>query len=99
MEKISTLFGHKVAPPKKTRQTERGELLEYFLLQARKEWDEKYGKLTMSRIAYRLTGIPTKDLYALKSKTDDAQRRGSSWAKTFWWEIKPREELPAIETK
>jgi len=92
MERIGNLFGQEVVPPKKKRSTERGELLEYFLIEARKEWDKKYGKLTIGRIAEKLTGVPTKDLYALKSKADDARRRGKSWSKTFFWEIKPRQD-------
>jgi hypothetical protein len=55
MERISNLLGEKVRPPKKTRRTERGDLIEYFYLEARKEWDEKkYGKFTIGRIAWKL---------------------------------------------
>jgi len=37
----------------------------------------------------QLAGIPTKDLYSLISKCDDAQRRGFPWSAIFWKEIKP----------
>jgi hypothetical protein len=93
MESISNLLGEKVRPPKKTRRSERGDLIEYFYLEARKEWDEKkYGKLTISRIAWKLSHLKVPDLYYLKSITEDARRRGGSWAKTFWGSLKITKE-------
>jgi hypothetical protein len=38
-----------------------------------------------------LEQIPTGGLYALKSMCEDAERRGYSFSKRFWWEIKLRE--------
>jgi hypothetical protein len=93
MQKIADLFGNRTAPPKQRRRSsERGDLLEEFLIDLLKEWDaEKYGKLTIQRLSWKLTGIPTRDLYALRSKCNDAKRRGYSFAKTFFWEIKSKE--------
>jgi hypothetical protein len=42
----------------------------------------------MRRRGYLLAGIPTKDLYSLISKCDDAQRRGFPWSAIFWKEIR-----------
>jgi len=52
---------------------------------------EGYKAITHGRLAYLLTGIPTKDLYALISKCDDAERRGFPWGAIFWKEIKPQD--------
>jgi hypothetical protein len=91
MEPIKNLFGQIIAPPKKTRRTERGDLIDGFYLDAIREWDEvSYRKLTPGRIRLMLAGIPTKDLYALKSKCEDARHRGNSWVRTFRWEITPQ---------
>jgi hypothetical protein len=46
----------------------------------------------MGRMGKLLEQIPTGDLYALKSKCVDAERRGYSFSKRFWWEIKPMEK-------
>jgi hypothetical protein len=91
MEKISTLFGNRVAlPSKPSRQTERGDLLETFLSRLNPGRKAKgYPPLTIKRLAYKLTGIPTKDLYALLSKCNDAERRGVPWSAAFWVELNP----------
>ncbi len=90
MEKIADLFGKRAPLPKKTRTTERGELLETFLSRLNPGRKAKgYPPLTPGRLAYLLTGIPTKDLYALLSRCSDAERRGFPWSAIFWKEIKP----------
>jgi hypothetical protein len=90
MEKISTLFGNRVAPPTRKRASERGDLIETFLLRLNPGRKAKgYPPLTYGRLAYLLTGIPTKDLYALLSRCNDAERRGYNWAAIFFKEIKP----------
>ncbi|MBY0293800.1 hypothetical protein K2Q08_00510 [Patescibacteria group bacterium] len=79
-------------PAKKLKITERGELMEYFLqkLNAGRVQDG-LPPMTMGRMGRILVGIPTKDLYFLKSICDDAQKRNgpSAFSKKFWWEIKP----------
>ena len=47
------------------------------------------GCLIYQRLGYLLAGIPTRDLYALLSKCDDAQRRGFPWSAIFWKATKP----------
>lgn len=81
--------------PKKSRDTERGELMEYFMHKlniARKR--DGLPPLTMGRMGRTLVAIPTKDLYYLKSVCDDADKRGGldAFCKKFWWEVKPRKE-------
>ncbi len=81
----------------KLKITERGELMEYFLgkLNAGRVQDG-LAPMTMGRMARILVGIPTKDLYFLKSICDDAQKRSgpSAFSKKFWWEIKPKPKVP-----
>ena len=92
MERISTLFGTLNRPTKPNRQTERGMLLETFLSRLNPGRKVKgYPPLTIKRLAYKLTGIPTKDLYSLLSKCSDAERRGYNWGAIFWKEITPNE--------
>jgi hypothetical protein len=95
MERIANLLGEKVRPSKKTRRTERGDLIEYFYFEARKEWDEvKYGKLTIGREAF---ASQNERPFFLKSLTEDARRRGGSWAKTFWGALKVSEGVPSSQ--
>ncbi len=90
MERISNLFGARTPLPKKTRTTERGELLETFLSRLNPGRKAKgYPLLTAGRLAFLLTGIPTKDLYALLSKMNDAERRNVPASAVFWLEVKP----------
>ena len=42
--------------------------------------------LTMSRLGKILEGIPTKDLYYLKSVCSKAKH----FSKKFWWEVDPK---------
>lgn len=76
-------------PPKNTtesRKTERGELMKYFcgkLNYTRKKDGLK--PISMGYMGKLLQGIPTKDLYYLKSICNDAKH----FSKKFWWEINP----------
>jgi len=71
----------------KSRKTERGELMVYFRtkLNASREKDG-LKPLAMSRMGMLLQGIPTKDLYYLKSICNQAKH----FSKKFWWEINPK---------
>lgn len=90
MKKISNLFGKYEKPPQKKRHTERGDLLDYFLLTLNPQRKKDgFPILSHSRLSYLLTKIPTKDLYALKSKMEDARSRGNSPSKRFWFELNP----------
>ncbi|MCI0597656.1 hypothetical protein L0Y34_01100 [Candidatus Parcubacteria bacterium] len=75
----------------KERKTERGELMRYFrtYLNAARAKDG-LPLISMSRMGYILEGIPTKDLYYLKSVCDKAQH----FSKKFWWEIDPKKHVP-----
>lgn len=77
----------KRAPQDVDKRTERGELFRYFVEQLNSS-REKDGipPLTMGRMGMLLQGIPTKDLYYLKSVCD----RASNFSKKFWWEINPK---------
>jgi hypothetical protein len=90
MERIGTLFGKRSSLPKKTRRTERGDVFDTILSRINPGRIKKgYQPVSYGRLAYLLTGIPTKDLYALISKCDDAERRGYPWGAIFFKEIKP----------
>ena len=69
----------------KSKKTERGELLVYFCGKLNKGRAEKKLKpLTIPRVAFMLTRIPTKDLYYIKSVCDDFENRGKPFGGLFW---------------
>ena len=75
---------------KKKRETERGELMEYFMNELnRTRLRDGLSPLTMARMGRVLLGIPTKDLYYLKSVCDNA----TNFSKKFWWEVSPKKHL------
>lgn len=69
------------------RKTERGELMRYFVthLNATRARD-RLPLITMPRMGKILEGIPTKDLYYLKSVCEKAR----NFSKKFWWEVDPK---------
>ncbi|MDP2665050.1 MAG: hypothetical protein Q8P23_00135 [bacterium] len=74
------------APKGKKRQTERGELMRFFLRHlnySRKQ--DGLVPMTMAHLGTVLEKIPTQDLYYLKSVCSQAK----SFSKTFWWELDP----------
>lgn len=74
------------APKGRHRKTERGELLRFFqrhLNHVRKH--DGLAPLTMARLGAELEGIPTADLYYLKSVCSQAK----NFSKKFWWELDP----------
>ena len=82
MEKISTLFGNRAAPPTRKRSSERGDLIDVFLSRLNPGRKAKgYEPLTYGRLAYLLTGIKTADLYYLLSVCNDAEREASRGAR------------------
>ena len=71
---------------KKSRETERGELLKYFRDRLNTpRMSEGMPPITMSRMGFILTGIPTKDLYYIKRVCNDAPH----FSKKFWWLVNP----------
>lgn len=74
----------------KTRKTERGELMQHFRarLNASRAKDG-LPLLSMSRMGRILQGIPTKDLYYLKSVCEQAKH----FSKKFWWEVDPKKHI------
>ena len=89
MEHIATLFGERRLPPKKTKRTERGDLLEWFAVELNHDRDGvKYKKLTVGRMSYLLQHLNVRDLYYMKSVMIDTQRRGGNGSKYFWWSLK-----------
>jgi len=93
MEKIANLFGAYQKAPDKRRRSERGDLIDTFLLRLNPGRKAKgYEPLTYGRLAYLLTGIKTADLYYLLSVCNDAERRGYPWSAIFWKELKPKKQ-------
>ena len=75
----------------KDRRTERGELMRYFCSRINpSRLNEGLPEITMSRMGKILEGIPTKDLYYLKSVCDQAPH----FSKKFWWELDPEKHTP-----
>lgn len=97
MEKIGNLFSTLPQPVETSRRTERGDLLDTFLARLNPpRVKEGYKPLTYGRLSYLLTAVPTKDLYALQARCDDAERHGYPWSAIFWKELKPK-KLQVIE--
>jgi hypothetical protein len=74
------------APTGRHRLTERGELMRFFLRHlnhARKR--DRLEPMTMGHLGSVLEGIPTPDLYYLKSVCTQAK----DFSKRFWWELDP----------
>lgn len=81
------LFGKYAKPPKKTKRTERGDCIDLFLQYLVPSWDaQKYGKLTPGRLRFKLTGIPTKDLYYIHKVCLDSKH----YSKRFFFELNPK---------
>lgn len=77
-------FGEKKKP---SRKTERGELMRFFQRHLNySRAADGLPKLTMGRLGKILEGIPTDDLYYLKSVCS----RSKNFSKKFWWEIDPK---------
>jgi len=76
----------KEAPKGRKRQTERGELMRFFLRHL--NYSRKHDGLppmTMAHLGTVLEKIPTQDLYYLKSVCSQAK----SFSKKFWYELDP----------
>lgn len=87
MKQIGALFRQSPLPQKAKPTTERGELLETFRSNIAPTWDSKrFGPLTLGRLAKKLEGIPTKDLYYLDRVCSDSKH----YAKRFFWELNPK---------
>lgn len=93
MQPIKNLFGQVMRPPAKSRRTERGDLEDYFLsiLNPARQKDG-YPLFKHGFMQRKLERIPTGDLYALKSKMEDARRRNFNPAVVFWVELRPLKE-------
>lgn len=72
------------------RKTERGEMMRYFVahINAARIRDN-FPAISMARMGKILQGIPTKDLYYLKSVCDKAK----NFSKKFWWEVDPKKHV------
>lgn len=89
MERIGDLI-KKELPIEKSRKTERGELMRFFQKQLNYDRARDHLPLvTMARMGKILQGIPTDDLYYLKSVCEKAKH----FSKKFWWEIDPKKHV------
>jgi hypothetical protein len=71
---------------KPSTKTERGELMRFFVRHLNhSRANDGIPKLTMGRMGKILEGIPTDDLYYLKTVCS----RSKNFSKKFWWEIDP----------
>lgn len=74
-------------PSKRDKASERGDLMRFFMerLNVSRKRDG-IPALTMPRMGRLLQGIPTADLYYLRSVCEQAK----DFSKKFWWEINPK---------
>ncbi len=71
----------------KSRKTERGELMKYFIQKLNGERArDGLPAISMPRMGKLLQQIPTKDLYYIKRVCDDS----SNFSKKFWWLLNPK---------
>lgn len=88
MKHISAHIKQKAAA---TRETERGELMQYFCERLNPERiRDGFSAISMGRMGKVLQALPTKDLYYLKKVCDDAP----NFSKRFWWELNPKKHTP-----
>jgi hypothetical protein len=81
---------------RKTRATERGELMKYFCSRLNPgRAADGLPLITMARMGKMLENIPTKDLYYLRSVCD----KSTNFSKKFFWEINPKKHEPAAKTR
>lgn len=72
---------------KKTRDTERGELMKYFCQRINVgRIRDGLPPVSMGRMGKMLQQIPTKDLYYIKKVCDDS----ANFSKKFWWLLNPK---------
>ncbi|MEK7602353.1 MAG: hypothetical protein AAB472_02615 [Patescibacteria group bacterium] len=86
MRPIGDYLPKDLATQKKSKKTQRGELMRFF--QRHLNYSRAHDGLpllTMSRMGKILEGIPTDDLYYLKSVCS----RSKNFSKKFWWELDP----------
>lgn len=75
------------APGGRKRQTERGELMRFFLRHLNySRAHDGLAPITMGHLGAVLEQIPTNDLYYLKSVCSTAK----NFSKKFWWELDPK---------
>lgn len=91
------LFNKDKYKQKPSRETERENLVQYFVDELNISRRGKLALLTPGRMRKVFEGLEKKDLYYMKSQFEDRLRRNSrdSASKYFWWSLKPqnREEL------
>lgn len=91
MKKIADLFGNIRKPPVKVRRSERHDLIDFFLEKVNppriRDGFKPYSAATLN---YFLSHVRTPDLYALRSKCEDAVRSGFPFDAIFWKEIKEK---------
>jgi len=78
-------YAKKFAQKPKSRATERGELLTYFMERINSDGGMNGKPVNIPYIAYKLTGIDTKDLYFIKSSCDQFD---GVWSKAFFGMLK-----------
>ena len=75
---------------KASRKTERGELMRHFRAHLNvSRHADGLPLVSMARMGKILEGIPTADLYYLKSVCDKA----NNFSKKFWWEVDPKKHV------
>lgn len=90
MRPIGDYLPKDAATAKKSKKTQRGELMRFF--QRHLNYSRAHDNLpllTMSRMGKILEGIPTDDLYYLKAVCS----KSKNFSKKFWWEIDPRKHV------
>lgn len=91
MKPLSELLdkGRYMGNTRKTRLTERGELMKFFKDRLNPERVARgLRPLSMSRMAYILQGIPVSDLYHLQKHCEKSKNFGAA----FWYSLKSKKK-------
>ena len=87
MQQIASLFT--VPTQAKSKETERGSLLQFFQESINKERvGTKYKPLSIRAIAIKTSHLSLHDLYFMQSQAKDNKRRGGSISKYFFGSLR-----------
>ena len=77
-------------------RSEREEIIEFFFQSLKKSWQEgqniKKTRNTFNQrfLNWKTSHLKLHDLYYIKSRCEDAEKRGDGFAKMFWSSLKVR---------
>lgn len=101
MKPIADLFGKTYSKPlKKEHRTERHELVSFFIEKVNPpRVRDGYKPLTPAALNFFMSHIPTRDLYLLRTKCENAVRAGFPFDAIFWQQIREKTKPSQLRKK